>query len=329
VNSILPSVVAAATSRNTLEPQPKAKSRRADTVLHFLRQHRHLAEKERQSHHSQYLQQVESFQTFLKRISDPNRAPDRGEAYLSESFRYVLSAGMLVDEHYFFRVLQFLQDSDFESTPTVNMLAACCASFDIDLNRYWAFLRSKEIPMFVPRARSNLSRPWEDWEVWNGVNIERKPDDQEVLEDGIEFQEDPMPFGPIVAEETPSASEALSRGDNDALSQLLQQVSLDAPLERYIIMPQPRTADEPSKAGTDESQALAGSLQREEFRSRKPGRSLRQAPSAGKGNLAATRGVAEPISNRTPQRPDAEKRRSARQPPMEAIVERPHLERAS
>lgn len=338
VNSILPSVVASATSRNSVnkvEPQPKAKSRRADSVLSFLKYHRHVAEKERLSHHSIYLQQVESFQTFLKRISDPNRAPDRGEAYLSESFRYVLSAGMVVDEHYFFRVLQFLQDSDFESTPTVNMLAACCASFDIDVNRYATYLRSKEIPMFVPRARSNLSRPWEDWEVWNGVKIEKKPEDHEFLEDGIEYQEDPLPFGPIVAEETPSASEALSRGDNDALTQLLQQVTLDAPLERYVIQPQPR---EPEDDGTgqhavaDESQALGSSLQKDDFRSqiKKPGRSLvKQQYASGKGTMAATRGVAEPIGGRAPQRPEGEKRRSARQPPMESIVERPHLERAS
>merc|ERR1719240_184153 len=110
-----------------------------------------------------------------------------------------------------------------------------------------------------------------------------------------------MPFGPIVAEETPSASEALSRGDNDALSQLLQQVSLDAPLERYIIMPQPRVPDDDGAAqdaGADDSQALAGSSQRDDFRSqyKKPGRALRQAPTA-KGGLAGTRGVAEPMSN--------------------------------
>jgi hypothetical protein len=334
VNSILPSVVASATSRNTVEPQPKAKPRRADTVLHYLRHHRHLAEKERQSHHSIYLQQVETFQTFLKRISDPNRAPDRGEAYLSEAFRYVLSAGMVVDEHYFFRVMQFLQDSDFESTPTVNMLAACCASFDIDLNRYTAYLRSKEIPMYVPRARSNLTRPWEDWEVWNGVKIEQRP--EEGIEEGIEFQEDPMPFRPIVAEETPSASEALSRGDDDALSQLLQQVSLDAPLERYIISPRPReTEDEAAQDDTaQESQALGGSMGRsdENWRSKlgKPGRALAKGSAASERSAIGKFQGAAPMSARAPQRPDAgEKRRSARQPPMEAIAERPHLERAA
>jgi len=296
-----------------------------------------MAEKERQSHHSIYLQQVETFQTFLKRISDPNRAPDRGEAYLSEAFRYVLSAGMVVDEHYFFRVLQFMQDSDFESTPTVNMLAACCASFDIDLNRYTAYLRSKEIPMYMPRARSGLTRPWEDWEVWNGVKIEQRPEGADSHEEGIEFQEDPMPFGPIVAEETPTASEALSRGDNDALAQLLKEVTLDAPLERYIITPRPVVPDDDATMQDgkgDESQPLVSSTGRDDnWRKdfKKPGRSLVK-PSGAAAGRGATRAFAEPMGARAPQRPasDAvEKRRSARQPTMEAIAERPHLERAS
>merc|ERR1712118_462077 len=192
-----------------------------------------------------------------------------------------------------------------------------------DLNRYTAYLRSKEIPMYVPRARSNLTRPWEDWEVWNGVKIEQKPEgdrDFPGSEEGIEFQEDPMPFGPIVAEETPSASEALSRGDNDALSQLLQQVALDAPLERYVITHMPKEVEEegaPPEA--EESQPLGASLGKDDFRSqfRKQKALAKGAPS---GTRSATRAFAEPISARAPQRPDTEKRRSARQPGLESIA---------
>ena len=36
-----------------------------------------------------------------------------------------------------------LQAEDFERVATVNMIAACCEAFEVDLRRYWDFLEEK------------------------------------------------------------------------------------------------------------------------------------------------------------------------------------------
>lgn len=244
VGSILPSVVAwdGAKSSRASSPAPgglrKGSSDRGDTVLQYLQHHRHKAEHERQSHHSVYLQQVERFQAYLRLLADPNRNPDRGELYLSECFRHVLAAGLIIDNRYFIRCLRNLEADDFEKTPTVNLLAACCVAFDIDLRTYWEHLRKRGLSCFTPRPQKHEARSWEDWAPWDGVRLDSA--DPQVASSNVargdsiqHCVEDPFPFAPILPENTPSASELNSRNDGDPLRQILQRVTLDSVLERY------------------------------------------------------------------------------------------------
>merc|ERR1712232_217486 len=105
----------------------------------------------------------------------------RGEVYLSECFRHVLAAGLIVDDAYFFRVIEALWAEDYQKVATVNMLAACCHSFSVDVLRYWSFLQERGMPMHKPRARPDQVRSWEDWAPWCGVDL--VPADYE--EDGL------------------------------------------------------------------------------------------------------------------------------------------------
>lgn len=260
VGSILPSVVAwegAKSGRGETRSSPSeapvkdgnaAGGVRGDTVFEYLQHHRHRAEQERQSHHSIYLQQVERFQGYLKLLADPNRIPDRGELYLSDAFRHVLAAGLIIDNAYFIRALRYLEAEDFEKTATVNLLAACCVSFSIDLRQYWAHLKRHGVTRFAPQPQVNEARSWEDWAPWNGVRLEHLlpsptgspavPSGEEILSDEhVEMREDPCPFAPIVPDETPSISGLVSRGENDPLMQILQKIQLDLVLERYKIEP--------------------------------------------------------------------------------------------
>merc|ERR1711971_444655 len=169
--SILPSVVISAAA-GAQATSSSADKRGNTTVLQYLQHHRHRAEQERQSHHAIYLQQVERFQGYLKLLADPNRSPERGELYLSECFRHVLASGLIIDNAYFMRVLENLESEDFEKTATVNLLAACCVSFNIDLRLYWAHIKQQGFNCLVPVPQTDEARSWEDWAPWNGVKLE-------------------------------------------------------------------------------------------------------------------------------------------------------------
>lgn len=39
---------------------------------------------------------------------------------------------------------------DLEKTATINMLAACCDAFDVDLRRYWSHMEARGLPKYVP-----------------------------------------------------------------------------------------------------------------------------------------------------------------------------------
>lgn len=216
------------------------------TVLQYLSGHRHAVERTRQTQQSMYMQQVESFQHHVRLLADPNRVPERGEVYLSECFRHVLAAGLIVDTTYFIRVVQNLEKEDLQRTATVNMLAACCDAFDVDLRRYWAFLRDRSFPLLVPKGCPEQVRSWEDWAPWNGVTLEAacggrhgseladnagEAATQEAEDMEVPTLQDPLPFGPIVPDEPPAASELVSR--EDPLAEMLEQVALDCVLARY------------------------------------------------------------------------------------------------
>jgi hypothetical protein len=206
-------------------------------VQRFLQRHRHKAERARRYHRDIHTQQVERFQGYVRLLSDPNRQPERGEIYLTECFRHVLSAGLIVDNEYFFRVLLNLEPEDFELAATVNMLAACCSSFEIDLTKYRNFLKDFDLPSFRPRSRADKVRNWEEWKAWQGVDLEKvsltdPPVTSSEGADGF-VEEDPFPFAPIVPDKAvqQDASEMASR--EDPLGDLLRKLNMDSVLHRY------------------------------------------------------------------------------------------------
>lgn len=242
INSILPSVVAWEGSK-----RPSCASnagRGGGTVLQYLQNHRHKAEQERQGHHAIYLQQVESFQGYLKLLADPNRSPERGELYLSECFRHVLAAGLITDNAFFTRVLHNLEPEDFEKTATVNLLAACCVSFSIDLRQYWEHLTQRSIKCLAPVPQTDEAKTWEDWAPWNGVRLDElvpthvgtaalpAEEGADAPDTVMKPAEHPSTFEPIVPEDT-SASDLNSRNQSDPLAQILKKFTLDSVLERY------------------------------------------------------------------------------------------------
>jgi len=226
-STILPSVV------HQPETTPATRKSRGEDVLHFLKRHRYKAERERRSMHDIYMQQVDKFQGFLKLLADPNRVPDKAEIYLSECFRYVLAAGLIVDNTFFFRVLEQLDLEDFQKVGTVNLLAACVQSFDVGIRSYVLFLQDRGIPIHRPNPRPDLVRGWEDWAPWNGVDLRSAEGDDCAAEngDGLEFSEDPFPFAPILPDAPADSSELVSR--DDPVAKVLQTASLDMVLQRY------------------------------------------------------------------------------------------------
>jgi len=276
VSSILPSTVAkeavAATARRKATPRsarmPTATAPAAvqqeqqttadvpHTVLHFLKQHRRLAEKERRRQDEVYLKQVEHFQTYLRLIADPNRPPERGELFLSDCFRHVLSAGLLVDETYFFRVLGKLEHEDFERAPTLNLIAACCHVFEIDLGKYCNFLSVRQLPGHSLRPRPDKVKSWEDWAPWAGMEVvhnvllalqpalgaaigeaaghARDACSPEEVPTILDSDDPLLSFRPVLPDEAPDSSEPISR-DEDPLMQILNEVALDAVLARYAL----------------------------------------------------------------------------------------------
>mmetsp|Transcript_32070 Transcript_32070/g.70145 ORF Transcript_32070/g.70145 Transcript_32070/m.70145 type:complete len:854 (-) Transcript_32070:48-2609(-) len=236
VGSILPSVVTrgGADSHTKATGRPSSSRGSPDNVLQYLAGHRKLTERARLGHHSAYLSQVERFEGCLQRLADPNRAPDRGEIYLGECFRHVLAAGLIVDNVYFFRVLMRLEAEDYERVPTVNLIAACCEAFDVDLRLYWSFLEGCGLPRLAPRARPDQVRSWEDWAPWRGVDLQEPSDLTRPCADDVqEMCQDPFPFRPVLPDEQPTESEFVSR--EDPLTHILREAPLDAVLGRYLL----------------------------------------------------------------------------------------------
>merc|ERR1712232_375634 len=335
-------------------------------VLHYLRRHRHKAERVRRYHRDIHMQQVERFQGYVRLLSDPNRQPERGEIYLTECFRHVLAAGLIVDNAYFFRVLRNLEPEDFALAATVNMLAVCCSSFDIDLKKYCAYLKENELPSFRPRSRSDKVRNWEDWKAWDGVDLEkvsltdalatpdvplgseRKEATGSEGADGV-VVEDPFPFAPILpdAAAQQDASELASR--EDLLGDLLRKVTMDSVLHRYggfsrnnggqesdrarlqkslMELENEANADAAEGLGTDPS-SEAASPRRASVTPKAPTSSPASKPFRNRRNMAIAqkiRGAAEPMGSMA-NAPDKERTRAAGQAPaMAPIIERPALE---
>lgn len=250
--TLLPSIVAAGAETE----------RRAANGEQYLRRHRKLAERRRLWHHGVYLSQVDQFQCYLRLVADPKRAPERGEVFLSEAFRHVLAAGLTVDDHYFFRVLDHLAREDFSNAPTVNLLAACCVAFGVDLMKYREYLLARKLPLMVPKPCATAVQSWQEGTAWAGVDLrEHVTGSQTSLPGAVpsspagadavpHLVEDPMPFGPIVPDETPSES-ALASRDDRALCKILAETRVDDVLERYAFRPSPQedvNADEGPRA---------------------------------------------------------------------------------
>ncbi|CAE8673957.1 unnamed protein product [Polarella glacialis] len=164
VRSILPSTVTAPS-----DGKPGDKTQTYASVLHYLKPHRYAVERDRQGKHSIYLRQVERFESHLRRLADPNRQPERGETYISQCFRHVLSAGLIVDNAYFFRVLSEMEPEDFEKAPTVNFVVACCDAFEVRARDYISFLNEWGFACMVPRPRRQAASILEDGAPWDGV----------------------------------------------------------------------------------------------------------------------------------------------------------------
>eukprot|EP00928_Gymnodinium_smaydae_P099487 TRINITY_DN9509_c0_g4_i1.p1 TRINITY_DN9509_c0_g4~~TRINITY_DN9509_c0_g4_i1.p1 ORF type:complete len:798 (-),score=200.16 TRINITY_DN9509_c0_g4_i1:35-2368(-) len=224
-----------------------------ESALHYLKRHRHGTERQRGRQHARYIQQAGRFQESQRLLADPNRVPERGEIYISECFKHVLAAGLIVDDAYFFRCLAPLEAADFESVATVNCVAACCFAFGIDSRKYWSFLKERGMPMFRPRPRPDQVQQWQDWAPWAGVDLEAVvfPESPEV--EGhhgaastrsvdasmTSFQEphslsrdrDPLAFGPVLPD---NDATGLDRDEsNDPLHRVIEQTALDAVLCRY------------------------------------------------------------------------------------------------
>ncbi|CAE7903315.1 unnamed protein product [Symbiodinium necroappetens] len=161
--SILPSVIG----------QPQSESDKAThlSVLHYLKPHRVHVEKQRQEAHSIYMAQVDKIQHYQRILADPKREPDRGEVFLSRCFRYVLAAGLAVDDAYFFRVLSQMQPEDFEKVYTVNFLAACCDAFSISTRQYFQFLENSGLPCLVPMPQEGKALIYDDTAAWDQLCV--------------------------------------------------------------------------------------------------------------------------------------------------------------
>jgi len=243
VETILPSDVTGVRDRD--ENAGNHSNEQHESVLRYLRRHRHHVERERQSQHSVYMDQVDKFQFYLRHCGDPHRTPERGEVYLSECFKHVLAAGLLVDSTYFFRVLQNLQTEDYEKVFTVNMLAACCDAFGIDVQQYRVYIEKRGLPLFALEPCPGQVRTWEDVAPWHGVKLrswssaDRSDTKSRTLTSSLQslereypLQEDPLPFCPVVPDEMPSVPEMMSR--DDPVAEILDKIALDMVLERYL-----------------------------------------------------------------------------------------------
>ncbi|CAK0859515.1 unnamed protein product, partial [Prorocentrum cordatum] len=148
--------------------------------------------------------------------------------------------GFIIDDAFFFRVLGHLEREDFERTPTVNLLAACCEAFDVDLQQYFQLLEEKGAPLLAPAANAEGAERWEEWAPWDGVKLRPVMADggsfaaplelgaaSDGSDDPPDLPDDPLPFRPIVRQETP-ASSSVSRAD--PLSQIIAAVAMDSAL---------------------------------------------------------------------------------------------------
>ena len=189
--SILPSVIG----------QPQSESDKAThlSVLHYLKPHRVHVEKKRQEAHSIYMAQVDKIQHYQRVLADPKREPDRGEVFLSRCFRYVLAAGLAVDDAYFFRVLSQMQPEDFEKVYTVNFLAACCDAFSISTRQYFQFLENSGLPCLVPMPQEGKALIYDDTAAWDQLCVAPAQLDSESWAT-------PLPLYPVLPKETPRTS---------------------------------------------------------------------------------------------------------------------------
>lgn len=214
--SILPSVIG----------QPQSESDKAThlSVLHYLKPHRVHVEKQRQEAHSIYMAQVDKIQHYQRILADPKREPDRGEVFLSRCFRYVLAAGLAVDDAYFFRVLSQMQPEDFEKVYTVNFLAACCDAFSISTRQYFQFLENSGLPCLVPMPQEGKALIYDDTAAWDQLCV--APAQLES-----ESWATPLPLYPVLPTETPRTSALVSR--DEPLLDILQSEVFDMVLQRY------------------------------------------------------------------------------------------------
>ena len=156
-------------------------------------------EKKRQEAHSIYMAQVDKIQHYQRVLADPKREPDRGEVFLSRCFRYVLAAGLAVDDAYFFRVLSQMQPEDFEKVYTVNFLAACCDAFSISTRQYFQFLENSGLPCLVPMPQEGKALIYDDTAAWDQLCVAPAQLDSESWAT-------PLPLYPVLPKETPRTS---------------------------------------------------------------------------------------------------------------------------
>lgn len=234
--SILPSVVVGRNADYQMTEKIKAQS---ISVLQYLKPHRCVVERQRKARHAVYLRQVERFEQHFRRLADPNRDAERGEIFVSQCFRHVLSAGLTVDKTYFFRVLLQMDPEDFQKAPTVNAVAACCDAFEIPLIEYMEFLERLDWPQMVPTMCKTPASFFDENSVWDGVELvpytgQTCADEMSSDQGQRQFCDENLPLLPVLPPNSPRTSELASR--NDPLQDIIQNGPMDSVLERYKLL---------------------------------------------------------------------------------------------
>merc|ERR1711937_1119327 len=99
-----------------------------------------------------------------------------------------------------------------------------------DSRRYWAFIQQWELPQLLPKPCLDQVRAWGDWAPWGGMMLQ-SVEAAGAGADVCPTLDDPLPFSPIVPDETPGTSQLVSR--DDPLADILKDIAMDAVLERY------------------------------------------------------------------------------------------------
>lgn len=307
---------------------------------YFLLQHGRATELARQVMHVRYVSQVDGYHYYVWRLADPGRTPERGEMYLCDAFRIVLSAGLLVDSAFFFRALRFLEGQDLESPATVNLLAAFMEVFRVNSREYMSFLGARQVPIQAPLPRETSKTSYFLGLPWHGVTLgplEAEPRLAPVLP-----PEEELPFDRTVpSDSSDSGSDAEDEDGRKRvmLERLLRQCITDIPILSSPFVttkepppPPPLPANPPALASPHASRSPRGTRRANgalqavvrltnvtnRLKQQSPRRRSMAAEDEGRPRDRGSLGIASPRGGGNP----------GKAPTLGTIMERPRLEAA-